>query len=114
MVLLGKCSVFFGGWGESVYLYLWHKIQNCTIWIIINGTKLCREMLCIIVFAQLLLNLLFLNFKLKPFLWHFYGIFESDEYFKEIRHFFAVWIKEKGNAAIVKNVCTILDFQVVL
>ena len=64
--------------------------------------------------AQLLLNLLFLNFKLKPFLWHFYGIFESDEYFKEIRHFFAVWIKEKGNAAIVKNVCTILDFQVML
>ena len=106
--------LFFGGWGESVYLYLWHKIQNCTIWIIINGTKLCREMLCIIVFAQLLLNLLFLNFKLKPFLWHFYGIFESDEYFKEIRHFFAVWIKEKGNAAIVKNVCTILDFQVML
>ena len=106
--------LFFGGWGESVYLYLWRKIQNCTIWIIINGTKLCREMFCIIVFAQLLLNLLFLNFKLKPFLWHFYGIFESDKYFKETRHFFAVCIKEKGNAAIVKNVCTILDSQVML
>ena len=72
MVLLGKMQCYFlGGWGESVYLYLWRKIQNCTIWIVIDGTKLCTEMLCIIVFVQLLLNLLFRNFKLKPFLWHF-------------------------------------------